>query len=71
MVFFKNRSESMRSTYRSVTQSPSPQKIFSVLRYVKYIMKAALTLDVLAEIPAVLNYSERLEHVRAKQLAIV
>lgn len=45
----------MRSTYRSVTQSPSPQKIRSVLRYVKYITKAVFTLDVLAEIPAIVN----------------
>ena len=27
---FKHRSENMRSTYRSVTQSPSPPKISSV-----------------------------------------
>ena len=29
-------------------------------------MKAVLTLDVLAEIPAMLNYGERLEHVRTR-----
>ena len=45
-----------------------PKKVFSVLRYVKYIIKAVFTLNVLAEIPAMLNYGKRLEHVRAKQL---
>ena len=68
MAFFKNRSENMGSTYRSVTQSPFPKKICSLLRYVKYIIKAVLTLDVLVEIPAMLNYGKRLEQVRAKQL---
>ena len=39
---FKNRSENMRFTYRSMTQSPSPQKICFVLRHVKYVIKAVL-----------------------------
>ena len=48
-----------------MTQSPSPQNIFSV-RYVKYVIKAVLILDVFAEIPAMLNNGERLELVRTR-----
>ena len=56
----------MHSTYHSVMQSPSPQKVCSVLRYIKYLIKVVLTLDVLAEIPTMMNYGERLENVRTR-----
>jgi len=39
-----------------------------VLWCIKYIIKAVPTLDVLAEIPSMLNYGKRLEHGCAKQV---
>ena len=52
----------------SVTQSPSPKKnLFSL--HIRYInIKSCSYLRYKAEIPAALNYGERLEHMLANQL---
>jgi len=55
----------MRSIFRSVMQSPSPQ---TNLFCFKYILKAVFIFDVIAELPAMLNCSKGLEHVHANHL---
>lgn len=50
--------------------SPPPKKIGLGVGFIKSIIKAVLTLDASAENPAMVNYSERLEHMRAKQLVM-
>ena len=54
---------------RSGSQSLRRIWFISPARGACRIIKAVLTLNVLAEIPAMLNYGERLKHARAKQLA--
>ena len=39
-----------------------------MVTHLKYIIKAVLTWDVSAEIPAMLNCGERMENVRAREL---